>query len=284
MSVVSFSRDKFFSYLTTKCVGHVLRVFDEVGSTQDVSMEHLKKDTTTNAAGSIFLAETQTIGRGTKGRSFISTHVSNLWVTFLWWDRGITSMSSLPYTPFKLTSVAPFAVMQACKDVGVVDAKVKWPNDVWVKDKKVAGMLIDTVVPPFEKGFSTRLGIGINVNASPSSDSGLTHIATCLKDCSPSRQCIDREYLLSRVCFHVEKGLYEMEPEEVVSALRMNSVLIGRRVRVHSHLGAVDDTVYKAQAVDINRDGFLQVKRDDGSLQLLSSEDVSVRPQETEDR
>jgi len=103
---------------------------------------------------SLFLAESQSTGRGRENRAWNSATGLNLLFTILLHPSGIEQLR-------KINLAGCCAVVRTCKDEGV-DAGIKWPNDVWVKGKKLSGMLLDSSV--LGSSFTASLGIGINLN------------------------------------------------------------------------------------------------------------------------
>ena len=122
------------------------------------------------AHGTVVLAEEQTAGRGRKGRSFFSPAGENLYVTFI--------LRCEPAIHRRLPVIIPVAVCEAIRDEGV-DALIKWPNDIWVGQRKMAGMLIDAEIG--SDGPIAFPGIGINVNGDPTINPDLRDIATSLR-------------------------------------------------------------------------------------------------------
>ncbi len=104
--------------------------------------------------GVVVLTDSQTAGKGRLGRR--------------WFDRsGYNALSSTIlhplFPPYLLVMVASLAVVEAIKNISNVDATIKWPNDVLIDDRKVAGILIETSRDPQGKLVAV-VGIGVNLN------------------------------------------------------------------------------------------------------------------------
>lgn len=105
----------------------------------------------------LVLSEQQTAGRGRRGRKWVSPFAQNVYYSLvLRIDGGLRQLEGL-------SLVVGLAVMQALRDVGVKDVGLKWPNDVLVGQKKIAGILLELVGDPADV-CHVVLGIGINVN------------------------------------------------------------------------------------------------------------------------
>lgn len=119
----------------------------------------------------VVTAESQTAGRGRRGRAWVSPFAQNLYFSLvLRIDGGMRQLEGL-------SLVVGLAVMRALHDTGVVDAGLKWPNDILVGQKKLAGILLELVGDPADV-CHVVLGIGINVNmqAAPEVDQQWTSV------------------------------------------------------------------------------------------------------------
>lgn len=105
------------------------------------------------------LSEKQESGRGRRGRTWVSPFGKNIYLSMLWsFGGGIGSLEGL-------SLVIAIAVERTLTELGVDDAKLKWPNDVYLNNKKLAGILLE--VSGEYSGFcQVVIGIGLNVNLS----------------------------------------------------------------------------------------------------------------------
>ncbi|WP_085697685.1 bifunctional biotin--[acetyl-CoA-carboxylase] ligase/biotin operon repressor BirA [Pseudomonas sp. B26(2017)] len=134
--------------------GWSVSIFDSVDST---NAESLRAVDGGRAAPFIVLAERQSSGRGRRGRKWVSPFAENLYYSLvLRIDGGMRQLEGL-------SLVVGLAVMQALHALGVPGAGLKWPNDVLVGRKKIAGILLELVGDPADV-CHVVLGIGINVN------------------------------------------------------------------------------------------------------------------------
>lgn len=107
--------------------------------------------------GSVVLAESQYVGRGRRGRKWVSSFGKNLYFSMAWsFNAGISSLDGL-------SLLVGLSVIQALEELGLKNAKLKWPNDVLVDNKKLAGVLLEITGDP--TGLChVVIGVGINVN------------------------------------------------------------------------------------------------------------------------
>ena len=142
---------------------HIIR-FDEVGSTNDIALEYSRNFT----QNFVILAESQTSGRGRRGRTWLSLKGNLFFSAVIEFD-----IRHLGY----LVAAASLSVLQAIKSLApTAAAELKWPNDVLLNHRKVCGMLI-------EKGAGNTfiVGIGVNIKQSPQ-DSAMLYPVISLQE------------------------------------------------------------------------------------------------------
>lgn len=123
----------------------------------DSTNEQAKKAALPGGQPIVFLAEQQTEGRGRRGRAWHSPYACNLYLSLCWpLTTGMQEVEAL-------SLVVGLVVRNALDDVGVKEAGLKWPNDVLVGERKIAGVLLELVGDPADQGF-VIIGIGVNVN------------------------------------------------------------------------------------------------------------------------
>ncbi len=198
--------------------------------------------------GSVFVADAQTSGRGRHGRAWHSPPGDNLYLSLL----------LRPDAP--PAAVAPFALVvglavaeEVDSALGVPRAAVKWPNDVWVDRRKIAGVLIEATIAG-GKVASLVVGVGLNVHTS-SFPGDLAGIATSLAILGASRR--DRASLAAGIAERVVHAQAEFAGSGLGSfrsALQSRDALLGRRVRVEGVEGV---------ASGIDEGGRLVVRTDD---------------------
>lgn len=130
----------------------------------------LKEGSTPRANGDVILAEIQTAGRGRHGRQWLAPVGGSLTMSMYWrFNDGYQSMAGL-------SLLVGIAVCQALKDCGLDDARLKWPNDVYLYGKKLAGVLIE-VEGQLGAPADSIIGIGLNVTVPENEfDVGQPHI------------------------------------------------------------------------------------------------------------
>lgn len=252
--------EEVLPHLTTKFVGHNYIYFEEVSSTNDYIKSKDFPD------GTVVVAETQTAGKGRKGRKWVSSYGKGLYFSVLL--KPHVEVSSLS----KLSLVFVYAVFEALQKYipEHFSLKIKWPNDIYLNGKKLAGFLIDTAV---ENNEITKVivGIGININNNLEDFQGLD-IATSLK--IETGKEFDRKKLLADILKHIEEEYYRFLDTKFfdIKKIEKNLLWLGESVRV------VEDgkTLFEGVIEGLNDDGALKVKSA-GETRLIYVGELSVR-------
>ena len=137
--------------IKSKFIGRRIYYFDEIDSTQNYA---LQISNNTNENGTIIVAEKQTHGKGRLNRKWYSPE-GGIWLSVIIHPEFQISDATI------IPLAASLALCESIKKVHKIKTGVKWPNDITVDDKKVAGMLIDTSIQG-NKVENLVLGIGIN--------------------------------------------------------------------------------------------------------------------------
>lgn len=118
----------------------------------------------------VFSADSQTVGRGRRGRSWIAPPRSGLLVSLLLREHAAS--------PVDFTVLAAVALCETIEALLKLDPVIKWPNDVLVNGRKVAGILTEA---SDASGGYVVVGIGVNVNWGAARPEGVPQEATCLE-------------------------------------------------------------------------------------------------------
>src|SRR5256885_597765 len=156
----------------TRFIGRDIRVFQETTSTNDV-IEKLARDGVKE--GVVVFAESQTKGRGRLGRKWMSPMRKGLWFSVLLRPR------LCPQAVTQLTIASATALVRAIHSQTSLAAEIKWPNDIVIRGRKVAGILTE-MNAELDTVKYVILGIGVDGNLSASEfPPDLRKLATSLK-------------------------------------------------------------------------------------------------------
>lgn len=244
-------------------IGWRIHYFEEVGSTQRVAAAMADAGA---AQGTVVIAELQTAGRGRLGRSWHSPPALNLYATIILRPR--MPLAEVP----RLSLVAGVAAAQALEAAAPGMVALKWPNDVWLKGRKAAGIIAEAVTDASQKLSAVLLGIGINVNLTAEDiPAELRDKATSLRIAS-GHEC-NRVALASTLFNRLNSRYMEVEThgfDAVRPAYDRYLALKGMRVTV------VDAGARTAGVVaGIDAEGALMLETDAGPRRILTG-DVSV--------
>lgn len=247
--------------LKTKYVGQNIVYRETVTSTMDLAFQLGMEGA---EEGRVVCAEGQSKGKGRLGRSWNSPKGKGIYASIL------LRPPFLPMNAAQLTLTSAVAVCEAVRKSTGVEARIKWPNDLLIKNKKFAGILTEMIAEMDRVRF-VIVGIGINVNTPLHS---LPEGAVSLK-AALGREC-PRVGLFREILYCLERRYEELKREGFPSILdewkRLSSTL-GRRVRVVDPSGAVE-----GEAVDLDKDGGLMIRSDAGiTIKRMSGDVVQVR-------
>ena len=247
--------------LTARRLGAKFHYFTEISSTNTHARELAERGA---AEGEIVIGETQTHGRGRLGRHWESPSLVNLYLSI------ILRPKLAPKHAPQITLMAAVALVETFAPLIAQAPIIKWPNDILVNSKKLAGVLTEAACSA-DLIEHVILGIGINVNYRVDSmPSELRSRATSIADLT--RNNVDRENVLLRLIQALDRCYGELE-ESGFDALRRRWEAHfgwrGRRVKVQ-HL----DQVLTGRARGIERDGALVLEDDHGVLHSIYAGDV----------
>jgi BirA family biotin operon repressor/biotin-[acetyl-CoA-carboxylase] ligase len=166
-----------------------------------------------------------------------------------------------------LTILSAVSICEAIKEVTGLEAEIKWPNDILVRHKKVAGILTELNAEMDGVRF-VAIGIGINVNNDKKS---LPAGATSLKE--EKSENINRIELLQEILRRIEINYLSFQEKgspPMIKKWREYNSTLGKRVRV-----LCQKALLEGQAVDIDKDGCLLLRKDSGFIQRVSAGDVA---------
>ena len=208
--------------------------------------------------GTVIVADAQTKGRGRQGKSFFSPDGTGLYMSLL------LKPSLTPDKALFITTATAVALCRAIEKLYPHKAEIKWVNDVYINDKKVAGILTEASYNTDGSLKYIVLGIGVNIKTD-SFPKEIEGIAASL-----GKEDL-RDALLEGVLSEFSV-LYEALPSlRFFEEYRKRSMLIGREIEITGNKSVF------GTAVDIDTECHLIVKLDSGETVSLSSGEVSTK-------
>jgi len=229
-----------------------------VSSTMDIAMQLGLEN---SPEGTIVLAEAQAKGRGRLGRSWSSPKYKGIYLSLILRPKILPNASSI------LTLLTAVSICEAIKEITGQDAKIKWPNDIMIHNKKLGGILTELNAEMDSIRFVV-IGMGINVN---NEQKMLPQGATSLKELK--KEGINRTALLQEILRKIENNYLvfqkKLGPGLIIEKWRTLNITLGKKVRVvcqKEHL--------EGEAVDIDIDGGLLLRKESGLIDKVMAGDV----------
>ncbi len=235
--------------------------FEETSSTNDVAARLGREG---HAGGLAVFAERQTAGRGRFGRRWDSAAHAGLWFSLL-----LRPEFPVPLWP-RLTTWAGVCVAAAVERATGLRAQMKWPNDVLVGGKKIAGILTECSSDDARRMFAI-VGIGLNVNhdAMPPD---LAHRAASLRQLTG--RTLDRSALAAEILGELTARLPEVDAHfsSILAEAARRSTVLGNWIRLDAA-----DISFEGRAEDLDGEGNLLLRLADGTLRTMTAGEVSFQ-------
>lgn len=246
--------------LKTKFIGKNVLHFETIDSTND----YAKKIGNELRDGSVIISEEQTKGKGRLGRVWESKAGEGIWMSIILKPNIIPNKA-----PF-ITLIAGASIVKALNILGV-DAKIKWPNDITINNKKLSGILTE-LSAEIERVNYIVVGIGMNVKDTDFEEE-LQDKATSLykENYNVSRVDIVKEILCQFEKLYLDY-IEKDDKKEVLDICRQYSAIINKEIYVIKN-----DQKELVDCIGINEEGNLIIKNKYGNLEEIMSGEVSIR-------
>lgn len=237
-----------------------MEFFENIGSTNSYLKERalLGADDKT-----VVIANSQSAGKGTKGRAFIS-------------DKGgvyISLLTRADFSEFEPTLITPLtavAVSDSITQISGRHPKIKWVNDIYLDSKKVCGILCETVFIPGETIPFVVVGIGVNLSKPKDGfKKEIEDIATYVFEEETEEI---KEKFVALLIDNFFKYFSEIKEKTFLEKYRSNSLLLGKKIFLIN-----GDSKTEATAVEIDDSCHLVVGFFDGKQKALCSGDVTIK-------
>ena len=254
------------SNLKTEIIGQQAYYFDTVDSTQNQALK-MAKDISNN--GSVIIATKQTGGKGRDGRKWISPK-GGIWLSIILQPKFDISITTL----FPIASALALSI--AIEKTFSIKPELKWPNDLTIKGKKVAGMLVDASL---ESNRIENLVLGVGINF----DVNVKQIEKLLKKTSnfygvatlrDERKKVKPIQLVQTFLMELEKiykSLNTKQIENIISEWTSRSSTIGKNVELNTI-----DTKIKGKAIRIDEDGALVVSENNKQHRVIAGDIIHL--------
>lgn len=233
---------------------------DVVSSTNDYLKELAR---TGNIQNTVVMAEEQTAGKGTKNRSFVSKK-GGVYLSIL------IKPNANGFDATAITPMTAVAVRDAIEQISGINADIKWVNDLYINEKKVAGILCESVICPNGNIPYIIVGIGVNLFVHKGGFSeDIKGIATSVFE------KYDQEAKVKFIDLLIEnffKYYENIEEKTFLEKYRNYNCVLAKRVVIFQ-----GNTITEAKALAIDDNCRLIVELDDKTTKALSSGEVSIK-------
>jgi len=232
--------------------------FENTTSTMDEAKK-ISENNKNLANKSLVVALNQTQGRGRKNRHWLSFG-DNIYASYIYFPKNLSPQDGL-----FIMFAGCIAIVLALKQIDI-DAKIKWPNDCLVNDKKIAGVLVDAK-SDISSIDEIIIGFGVNVNwADIPGDINATSVYDVTK------KTTDRLFILNKIVQYLEaliKLIENKRKSNIIKLWRLFDTTLGRKVEIIS-----DSEKIIGKANDIDEYGFLLVETQNGIQRIITSDSV----------
>ncbi len=251
--------------LTTQALGQSIHILTETASTNSLGMTLAASD---EPDGTVILAEHQTAGKGRLGRSWVSPPNKNIYCSIILRDPRL--QQHLSWIPL----ATGLALQEAIQTTLGIAPSLKWPNDLLIRNKKLAGILCESTSRGPSGGVFI-VGFGVNVNAERE-DFPAALQATATSILQESGMPFNRNILLTFIFNHLEKWYDHLASDNIIavqSAYTAACSTLGIDVRCTLN----ESREIHGRATAIGRDGSLQViPFEQGARQVIEIRSADV--------
>jgi BirA family biotin operon repressor/biotin-[acetyl-CoA-carboxylase] ligase len=243
--------------LKTRLIGQKIIYYQSLDSTMEIARREAQRGT---QEGTVIIAGEQTRGRGRLKRTWFSPR-GNIALSLILHPEA----AALPF----LIMIASLATARSIEGVTGLGTQIKWPNDILIRGKKVAGILIENEVKGGRSAYAV-IGIGINVALRRDEVSEIAALATGLQE--ELGRKVSREDIIRSLLIEFER-LYLKLPDAgpILKAWRERLVTLGKKVTARWGL-----EILEGIAESVDESGALVLRRADGTFTRVIAGDVSL--------
>ena len=251
--------------LTTRSLITELEIHDCIDSTNSYLVN---KSYNAGNSGFVCFAESQTAGKGRRGREWISPFGCNIYLSVLWqFQNGPASISGL-------SLAVGIAVIRALNECGIEDVGLKWPNDIYWQGKKLAGILIE-VSGETSGPCNAVVGLGLNFYLPEDQAKSITQDWVDLSSIVADNPVTMRNKLAAELLNHLMPTIANFEHDTLECYLaewRLYDCMKGQEVDIY-----MGQQVFTGVVNGIDNNGLLLLANDQGEINAFASGEVSFR-------
>ncbi|NDJ52002.1 MAG: biotin--[acetyl-CoA-carboxylase] ligase [Chloroflexi bacterium] len=240
-------------------IGGEIAYYPQAGSTNDIVRQRASEGA---REGLLVITDEQTAGRGRRQRRWDAPANSSLLMTALF------RPTIHPAQAYRLVMVCGLGIAEGCAIAAGVPITMKWPNDLHINGKKVAGILPESSLTGDQLDWAL-VGMGVNVNQDMARDPYLSSIATSLR--STTGKMIDRAALLAQILKRINSWYKRIQSPQLALEWRYICATLGRRIEVK-----VGEGVLRGQAQTLDDEGALILQDEQGKMHRLTISEATL--------
>jgi BirA family biotin operon repressor/biotin-[acetyl-CoA-carboxylase] ligase len=257
-------------------IGKQIYHYNKIKSTQLLAISLAETNIDTEH-GTVIVADEQDEGIG-RGKKKWASPRGGLWMSLI-------IKPKIEFAKINMISViSAISVCEAINDISQLKTFIKWPNDVLINEKKLAGILIDTNINNNKNDYII-IGIGINIdvdiskiNLSIASNNIIPTRVTSLHNETKAKN-IDRfilmKQLLRKIDFYLSLLENDRDHRKIIEIYKKLSIIVGKRIIIYHECLKKYSGIVK----DIDNGGGLILERDDKLLEIIYSGEITIREQ-----
>jgi BirA family biotin operon repressor/biotin-[acetyl-CoA-carboxylase] ligase len=257
-------------------IGKRIYHYNKIKSTQLLAISLAETNINTEH-GTVIVADEQDEGIG-RGKKKWASPRGGLWMSLI-------IKPKIEFAKINMISViSAISVCEAINDISQLKTFIKWPNDVLINEKKLAGILIDTNINNNKNNYII-IGIGINIdvdiskiNLSIASNNIIPTRVTSLHNETKAKN-IDRfilmKQLLRKIDFYLSLLENDRDHRKIIEIYKKLSIIVGKRIIIYHECLKKYSGIVK----DIDNGGGLILERDDKLLEIIYSGEITIREQ-----
>ena len=208
----------------------------------------------------LIYSDEQTKGKGRIDRTFVSNLDAGVYMSILF------KSNFAIYNITKVTGYTSVIVSEVLDELTKVKTSIKWVNDIYVGNKKLCGILTESII----KNTDVYLIVGIGINVLRQDfPIELKEIVTTIED--ETNKKFDKEILINEIATRFFTEIHKLESKEYITTYRNKSNVIGKNVELK-----IGENHIKGKAIDIDEDGELIVESDEKIIKVYTGEITKV--------
>lgn len=242
-----------------------LDIHDQIHSTNTYLLEHAQQG---GESGVVCLAEQQTAGKGRRGRRWVSPFGHNVYMSVLWRFQGG------PAAIAGLSLALGVAVVRTLRGLGVADVGLKWPNDIYWRQRKLAGILIEV---SGETGGPCHavIGLGVNIHVPAHHGRDIDQDWVDLHSILSGTITVERNQVVAALLNQLLPMIAEFETQTLshfIEEWRHYDCMQGKAVSIF-----MGEQAYRGTVAGIDEQGLLLLRQEDGAMRAFASGEVSFK-------